>query len=51
MEKEVNCINSRVVINYIKAHNNGDCSELLYGLDPEIDSLPDPESFLKDPNN
>ncbi|MDO9565973.1 MAG: hypothetical protein Q7J15_04465 [Candidatus Desulfaltia sp.] len=51
MEKEVNCINSRVVINYIKAHNNGDCSELLYGLDPEIDSLSDPESFLKDPNN
>ena len=51
MEKEVNCINSRVVINYIKAHNNGDCSELLHDLDPEIDSLHDPESFLQDPNN
>jgi len=51
MEKEVNCINSRVVINYIKAYNNGDCSELLHDLDPEIDSLPNPESFLQDPNN
>jgi len=37
--------------NYIKAYNNGDCSELLHDLDPEIDSLPNPESFLQDPNN
>ncbi len=51
MERETSCINSRSIINYIKAHNNGDCSELLHDLDPEIDSLPDPESFLQDPNN
>ncbi len=51
MEKEVNCINSKALINYIKAYNNGDCSELLYDLDPEIDSLSDPESFLTDSNN
>jgi len=51
MEKEVNCINSKSIINYMRAHNNGDCSELLRDLDPEIDSLPDPESFLQDTNN
>ena len=51
MEKETSCINSRSIINYMRAHNNGDCSELLRDLDPEIDSLPDPESFLRDPNN
>jgi hypothetical protein len=51
MEKEINCINSKVIINYVKEHNNGDCSELLHDLDPVIDSLSDPESFLKDINN
>ncbi len=51
MEKEVSCINSKATISYVKAHNNGDCSELLHDLDPEIDSLPDPESFLNDTNN
>ena len=51
MEKEVNCTNSKVIINYVKEHNNGDCSELLHDLDPVIDSLSDPESFLKDINN
>ena len=51
MERETSCINSRSIINYIKAYNNGDCSELLHDLDPEIDSLPDPENFLNDINN
>jgi signal transduction histidine kinase len=51
MEKEVSCINTRVIFDYVRAHNNGDCSGLLGGLDQEIDALPDPESFLKDPNN
>ncbi len=51
MERETSCINSRSIINYMRAHNNGDCLELLRDLDPEIDSLPDPESFLRDPNN
>jgi len=51
MEKEVSCINSRFIIDYIKEYNNGDCSLLLNNLDPEIDALPDPESFLIDPNN
>jgi signal transduction histidine kinase len=51
MEKEVNCINSRSIIYYVKDKNNGSCLGLLDNLDPEIDSLDDPESFLTDPNN
>ncbi|RLG28637.1 hypothetical protein DRN98_09415, partial [Methanosarcinales archaeon] len=51
MEKEVSCINSGYIIDYIMEYNNGDCSYLLDDLDPEIDSLPDPEKFLRDPNN
>jgi len=51
MEKETSCINSRAIIDYIKAHNKGDCSPVLEGLDPEINALPDPEGFLRDPNN
>ena len=51
MEKEVSCINTRAIIDYVKAHKNADCSALIGNLDPEIDSLPDPESFLRDHNN
>jgi signal transduction histidine kinase len=51
MEKEVSCINTRTVFDYVKAHNNGDCSGLLGKLDPEIDALAQPEEFLRDPNN
>ncbi len=51
MKKETSCINSRAILDYIKEHNNGDCSDLLKDLDPEIDALPDPESFLRDPHN
>ena len=51
MDKETSCINSRAILDYIKGYNNGGCSTLLENLDPEIDSLPDPESFLRDPNN
>ena len=51
MEKEIGCINSRAMINYVKAKNNGDSSALLVDLHPEIDALPDPEGFLTDPNN
>jgi len=51
VEKEVSCINTRVIIDYVKAYKNADCSALIGNLDPEIDSLPDPESFLRDHNN
>jgi signal transduction histidine kinase len=51
MEKEVNCINSLAILDYVKKYNDGDCSRLLKDLNPEINSLSDPESFLRDPNN
>jgi len=51
MEKEVNCINSLAILDYVKKYKDGDCSRLLKDLNPEIDSLSDPESFLRDPNN
>ncbi len=51
MEKEVNCTNSGVVVSYIKTHAKNRLPELLEDLHPEIDTLPDPEAFLSDPNN
>ena len=51
MEKETSCINSRAIINYVKDQYLGDHSRLIENLDPEIDALSDPESFLCDPNN
>jgi signal transduction histidine kinase len=51
MEKEVSCINARAIVDYVKKYNNGDISALVSGLHPEIDSLPDPVGFLRDPNN
>ena len=51
MEKEVNCTNSKAILEYIKAHKNGKLHGFLDDLDPELDSLPDPEGFLRDPNN
>ncbi|MBW2004685.1 MAG: GAF domain-containing protein [Deltaproteobacteria bacterium] len=51
MEKETSCINSRAILDYVKEYNNGDYFDIIWNLDPEIDVLPDPESFLRDPNN
>ena len=51
MEKEVSCINTKVILDYVKKYNNSDCSAILGNLDPEIDSLDDPATFLTDPNN
>ena len=51
MNKEVNCINSKIIIDFIKDKNKGDCSFLYGNLDPEIDQLADPEAFLCDSNN
>jgi len=51
MEKQISCITSRAIIDYIEKYNNGDFSVILDDLDPEIDTLPNPEGFLKDPNN
>jgi len=51
VEKETSCINSKVILDYVKKYNDGDCSALFGNLDPEIDALQDPESFLRDPNS
>jgi len=51
MEKEICCINCRAILDYVKEYGHGDSSGLLTGIDPEIDALPDPEGFLRDPNN
>lgn len=51
MKKEVSCINTKAILEYVKVHNQGDLSALLDNLDPEIDILRDRETFLKDPNN
>jgi signal transduction histidine kinase len=51
MEKEVSCSNSRTVLDYLKGHFEGDHSHIFKDLDPEIEALPDPEAFLRDPNN
>jgi signal transduction histidine kinase len=51
MEREVSCLNSRAVLDYLKECSKKDCSHILGRLDPEIDALPDPEAFLRDPHN
>jgi signal transduction histidine kinase len=51
MEKEVSCINTKAVFEYLKEKYPGDCSSILHDLDPEINGLPKPVEFLKDPNN
>lgn len=51
MGKETSCINSRAILDYMEAHYQGNYSVMLDNLDPEIDALPDPESFLRDPHN
>jgi len=51
VEKETSCINTKTIFEYVRELNRGDCSGLLGNLSPEIDILPDPEGFFKDPNN
>jgi len=51
MEKEVNCTNSSVILDYFKTHAKNSIPALLENLHPEIDTLPNPEAFLKDSNN
>jgi len=50
MEKETSCINAIAILDYLK-HHDVDYSGIVGDLSPEIDSLEDPESFLRDPNN
>lgn len=51
MEKESSCINSKAVLDYMEENYRGDLSGFLDDLAPEIYGLPDPEGFLRDPNN
>lgn len=51
MEKEICCINTKAIFEYVKAQNHGDCSALLRDLDPEIDFLPNPAAFFEDSHN
>jgi len=50
MEKETSCINAIAILDYLKKENI-DYTDIIDDLSPEIDSLEDPESFLRDPNN
>ena len=51
MRKEVSCFNTKTVLDYIKEYKPEEYSGLWTNLDPEIDSFPDPEGFLRDQNN
>lgn len=51
MKKEVSCLNTKAILEYVRRHNNGDLTLLLDHLDPELDSQKDLEQFLSDPNN
>lgn len=51
MKKEVSCINSKIIIEYIRKTNPEYLPLILDHLDPELDSLDDPVGFLTDPNN
>lgn len=51
MEKEVSCVNSIAILNFLRENFEGDYSSLLRHLDPEIDASPNPEHYLRDPNN
>ncbi|MBI4763674.1 MAG: GAF domain-containing protein [Deltaproteobacteria bacterium] len=51
MKKEVSCINTRAVLDYVKEFKPEEYTTLFGHLDPEIDNHPDPEDFLRDPNN
>ena len=50
MNKETSCINSAAILDYLKAKGI-DYADMIRDLDPEIDILEDPESFLRDPDN
>ena len=48
MEKELSCINSRAILDYVSSVRGGDLKELISDLDPEIDALQDPEAYLRE---
>lgn len=51
MNKEISCLNTKAIVEYVRRHNGGDLRSLLEHLDPELDHQKDLEKFLTDPNN
>lgn len=51
MEKHHSCLNTRAVIEYFQEKFPEDMDQLVQGLGPEVDDLPDPLGFLMEPNN
>ena len=51
MEKEASCITSKAILDYVKAHNNGDYSGLLENIDPEIHLQKANEAVKADPDS
>ncbi len=51
MERNVNCMNSRVIIEFVKREYPGLTETLLDDLDPFLDTLDDAEEYLLDEHN
>ncbi len=51
MEKHHSCLNTRAVIEYFQEHSPEFLDQLVQGLGTEIETLPDPLTFLMEPNN
>jgi two-component system cell cycle sensor histidine kinase/response regulator CckA len=51
MQKHHSCLNTRAILEYFEENRPEDLPRLLAGLGPEIDSLPNPQEFLKEINN
>ncbi len=51
MEKETSCINSKAVLGYVRKHNHGSIEPLIENLDPEINTMVNPDIYLCDQNN
>jgi signal transduction histidine kinase len=51
MEREISCINCKAILDYFEENSDRECSDLIRGIDPELDALPDPEKYLRDTHN
>ena len=51
MKKETSCINSKAVLGYVRRHNHGSIEPLIENLDPEINTMVNPDIYLCDQNN
>jgi two-component system cell cycle sensor histidine kinase/response regulator CckA len=47
MQKHHSCLNTRAILEYFEETRPADLPRLLEGLCPEIDSLANPQEFLK----